>query len=284
MQAVHAGDVERGRGAASSRGRRRCRRGRRARRRSARPGACRRRARSCAARCPRSKAASRRLRSGGARRCARPAASCPRARPSIRPRKRVDRLEGDEVEIAPAPGQQASRGTRRAAAARAGSRARGSGRAGCGEAPPRAPLRGSTSSIASGGPTYAYCIIMSPARPIVIAIEADEAQLPVGQLGDLAKGIAPDRRRAERADPFEDETRARGPSTTNPRADLRARCCAISPGHAAACVRARLVEVLEELAGRLEDHQVVASAERRLVRLEAAIERIELGFWPYADA
>src|SRR4029079_1224 len=37
-----------------------------------------------------------------------------------------------------------------------------------------------------------------------------------------------------------------------------------------------LLEILEELGTRVDDHQVALVAERRLVRLEAAVERVEL--------
>src|SRR5579862_768474 len=52
-----------------------------------------------------------------------------------------------------------------------------------------------------------------------------------------------------------------------------------SPGRRArrrlAC--SRVLEVLEEFGARIEHHQVALVAKRRLVRLEAAVERIKLG-------
>src|SRR5919108_6635626 len=105
--------------------------------------------------------------------------------------------------------------------------------------------------------------------------QADEADLAVAHLRDAPEGVAPQRGREEGKHALQDQHQGE-------RHDER-RC------HGRRLVLRRLVllfarglaervpEVAQEVGIGLEQHEVVAPAERRAVRLHAAVEGIELG-------
>src|SRR5213595_3590912 len=108
--------------------------------------------------------------------------------------------------------------------------------------------------------------------------QSDEAKLSVGEFGKAAKCIAPCARSDERKQTFEHQhERARGQKGFRH---------SISPFESAGLLAsartrrpsgcARLLEILEELGARIKHHDVALVSERRLVCLEAAVERVEL--------
>ena len=209
--------------------------------------------------------------------------------PSEPARQRIDDLERLQVEVAAAAGQQRFEMLDRAAAARAGSRARESGRAACGAALRAAPLRRearrrSTRAAAS----YAWMLARinastlgryRPSSPMPIDTRPTKRSWPSVSSVSRRKRLAPDARRDERQQPFENQQQRE----RRPQRILHAVPCVVRSAASISAGRARvrrtpvLLEVLEELGARVEHHQVALVAERRLVRLEAAVERIELG-------
>src|SRR5512134_815642 len=87
--------------------------------------------------------------------------------------------------------------------------------------------------------------------------EAEEADLPVRELRDAAEGVAPEARREEGKEPFDDQHQGEGQEE---RARHEASFLAAGPA-------AGILQVAEEIRVGLEHQQVVAAAERRAIGL-----------------
>src|SRR5271166_3096933 len=100
--------------------------------------------------------------------------------------------------------------------------------------------------------------------------QADEAQLSVAQIDEVAKGVAPDTRSDKRQQTLEDQhERARRPERfrhpVSPSGWWRLLARA---GMRHGLGGGGLLQILEEFGTRIEDHQVALVLERRLVGLE----------------
>src|SRR5215468_8092811 len=111
--------------------------------------------------------------------------------------------------------------------------------------------------------------------------KANKAKLSVGELRQSPERLAPGARRQKRKQPLEDEHQsARGQERFRHRLSLSPDGSLLGARTRHALVAARLLQIPEELGIRVEDQHVSLAPERRLVRLEAAVEGIKLGVLP----
>ena len=224
-------------------------------------------------------------------------------KPSSRPDNWSTSLKVLQIEIVAGAGEQRIEVLEHAAGSPARSRGRGTGRgcAGAAARPARASA-GRMSSMYSGRSQRSHGKSMPGSRrigsPAAMPIrqekqqqagqhqdQPDEADLAVGHLRTSAKGVRARRRAPGTAARLRSSAPARTPSTGAPPSCV-ANAAHRSPRTGPAVSRRRLLsaaaagrilQVLEEVRTRVEHQDVALVAEALAIRLEAAVEGVELG-------